>query len=210
MPFPAVVALAAAIAAVYATVAAVLPDSLERISKEEFTRMFLGEVSEAEDAAIKDAFARMGLDIDPSSGINAETVTAAINAGPLAGTGVEFSNVFDSDAVKRDLQKLALVHAAQSFGIELTSLDPDSVKEAIRAYAAEIVIEELSYGSDLLDAAPDLIEIVKMIAAARKGYKNEMGQVVDEKPLLMSKEAISNRQRQAKYRASNKRRWVPR
>lgn len=40
MALPAVATLAAAIAAVYATVAAATPDSLERIAKEEFARMF--------------------------------------------------------------------------------------------------------------------------------------------------------------------------
>ena len=200
--------LAPALTAAVAAVAASIPDAVTRITKEEFVRLFAGDVSEAEDAAIKEAFSRLGLDIDPSNGINARTVTDAINAGPLDGTGVELSNIFDRDAIKRDLQKLALIQAAQSFGIELKSLETEAVKEAIRNYVAEIVREEIAMGGDLLDAAPDLIAIVKMIDAARKGYKNEAGETLEKKPLLMSAAAVNNRERQAKYRANHKRRWI--
>lgn len=167
-------------------------------------------VSEAEGAAIKEAFLKMGLDIDPESGINEEAITKAINAGPLAGTGIELTNIFNRESIKRDLKRLALVHAAQNFGITLTSTDTESVIEAVKAYAAEIVREEIAMGGDLVDAAPDLVAIVKMIDAARKGYKNEAGEVVDKKPLLMSDAAINNRERQAKYRANHTRRWIDR
>ena len=201
-------ALGAVLAGVYAAVATMIPDSITRISKEEMARLFLGNVSEAEDAVIKDAFAEMGLDIDPSDGINAQTLTAAINNGPLAGSGVELTNIFDRESIKRDLKRLALVHAAQSMGLKLTSLTTESVQEALKAHAAEIVREEIAMGGDLLDAAPDLVAIVKMIDAARKGYKNEAGETVSEKPLLMSEAAINNRERQAKYRANHRRVWV--
>ena len=207
MPAP-LVALAAAIAATLGAVYAMLPDSAQRIAKEEFVRLFAGEVSEAESAAIKEAFLKMGLDIDPENGINEQTITAAINAGPLGGSGVELTNIFDREAIKRDLRRLALVHAAQQFGIELHSLETEAVKDAIREYVAELVREEIANGGDLVDAAPDLVAIVKMIDAARKGYKNEAGETIEEKPLLMSEAAINNRERQARYRASHKRRWV--
>ena len=209
MPLP-LLLLGSALTGIFATVVASIPDSITKISKEEFVRLFAGEVSEAENAAIKDAFARLGLDVDPDAGINAQTITAAINAGPLGGTGVELTNLFDRDAVKRDLQRLALVQAAQSFGIELHSLETEAVKEAIRGYVADMVREEIAGGGDLVDAAPDLVAIVRMIDAARKGYKNEAGEEVREKPLLMSKEAVSNRERQAKYRGNHQRRWVER
>lgn len=207
MPFPFLL-LGAVLTGVFASVVAMVPDSVTRISKEEFIRLFAGNVSEAEDAAIKDAFARLGLDIDPAEGINAQTITRAINNGPLGGSGVELTNLFSREAVKRDLQRLALVHAAQNFGVELTSLDTESVKEALKSYVAEIVREEIANGGDLVDAAPDLIAIVKMIDAARKGYKDEAGNQLDKKPLLMSEAAINNRERQAKYRASHSRKWV--
>lgn len=203
-----VVALGAAIAAVLATVYALLPDSAQRITKEEFVRLFAGEVSEAESTAIKDAFQKMGLDIDPENGINGRTLTDAINNGPLAGTGVELTNIFDREAIKRDLTRLALVQAAQGAGLKLTSTTTEAVTEAVKTYIAEIVREEIKYGGDIVDAAPDLVAIVKMIDAARKDYRNEAGDVIESKPLLMSEAAIDNRRRQAKYRANHKRRWV--
>ena len=202
------VALGAALAAVMGVVAASIPDSITRITKEEFARLFLGEVSEAESAAIKDAFQKMGLDIDPENGINERTLTDAINNGPLAGTGVELTNIFDREAIKRDLTRLALVQAAQGAGLKLTSTTTEAVTEAVKTYIAEIVREEIKYGGDIVDAAPDLVAIVKMIDAARKDYRNEAGDVIESKPLLMSEAAIDNRRRQAKYRANHKRRWV--
>ena len=204
----AAVALWAALTTVMTTVVASIPDSAKRISKEEFARIFLGEVSEAESAAIKDAFQKMGLDIDPENGINERTLTDAINNGPLAGTGVELTNIFDREAIKRDLTRLALVQAAQGAGLKLTSTKTEAVTEAVKTYIAEIVREEIKYGGDIVDAAPDLVAIVKMIDAARKDYRNEAGDVIESKPLLMSEAAIDNRRRQAKYRANHKRRWV--
>ena len=207
MPFP-VLLLIPALTAVFAAVVASIPDSVTRITKEELARLIMGEVSDAEGAAIKEAFLKMGLDIDPEDGINAQTITAAINAGPLGGSGVELTNIFDREAVKRDLRRLALVHAAQNFGIELRSLETEAVKDAIRGYVADMVREEIANGGDLVDAAPDLVAIVKMIDAARKGYMDEAGNKVEEKPLLMSDAAVNNRERQAKYRGTHRRRWV--
>ena len=80
MPFP-VLLLIPALTAVFAAVVASIPDSVTRITKEELARLIMGEVSDAEGAAIKEAFLKMGLDIDPEDGINAQTITAAINAG---------------------------------------------------------------------------------------------------------------------------------
>ena len=202
------VALGAALAAVMGVVAASIPDSITRITKEELARLIMGEVSDEEDEAIREVFQKMGLDIDPENGINERTLTDAINNGPLAGTGVELTNIFDREAIKRDLTRLALVQAAQGAGLKLTSTTTEAVTEAVKTYIAEIVREEIKYGGDIVDAAPDLVAIVKMIDAARKDYRNEAGDVIESKPLLMSEAAIDNRRRQAKYRANHKRRWV--
>ena len=201
-------ALGAALAAVMGVVAASIPDSITRITKEELARLIMGEVSDEEDEAIREVFQKMGLDIDPENGINERTLTDAINNGPLAGTGVELTNIFDREAIKRDLTRLALVQAAQGAGLKLTSTTTEAVTEAVKTYIAEIVREEIKYGGDIVDAAPDLVAIVKMIDAARKDYRNEAGDVIESKPLLMSEAAIDNRRRQAKYRANHKRRWV--
>lgn len=207
MPAP-LVALGAALAAVMGVVAASIPDSITRITKEELARLIMGEVSDEENEAIREVFQKMGLDIDPENGINERTLTDAINNGPLAGTGVELTNIFDREAIKRDLTRLALVQAAQGAGLKLTSTTTEAVTEAVKTYIAEIVREEIKYGGDIVDAAPDLVAIVKMIDAARKDYRNEAGDVIESKPLLMSEAAIDNRRRQAKYRANHKRRWV--
>lgn len=208
MPIPVVVAVGAAITAIWAAVANAIPDSVEGIAKEEFMRLVAGDLGELEQSAIKDAFAKLGLDVDPEQGLNQATITAAINAGPLAGTGVEMSNIFDRTAVQADLQRIALAQAAQSFGITLRSLKTEDIKEALRGYVSQMIMDDIANGGEMAAVAPDLVALVRLIEAARKHY-DEAGNY-ERAPLKMTPEAINNRERQAKYRANHKRTWVAR
>ena len=124
--------LAAAAAAVLGAIYAAMPESAQRVAKEEMARLAMGEVDEYENEAMKAAFATMGLDIEPSEGLTPQAITQAINAGPLAGTGIELTNLFDRDAVKRDLEKIAIAQAASAFGVEIKSLRPEGIKEAVK------------------------------------------------------------------------------
>lgn len=208
MPIPVALGVGAAISAAYVAISNMIPDAVEKITKEEFMRLVAGDVGDLEKAAITDAFAKLGLAIDPEQGLSAGAITAAINAGPLAGTGVELTNIFNRDAVKSDMQRIALAHAAQTFGLHLNSLKTEDVKEALRGYVSQLVRDEIAGGGDLVDAAPDLVALVKLIDAARKNYREDENGNFERKPLKMTPEAISNRERQAKYRAGHTRRWV--
>lgn len=205
MPFPlAIAGVSAAIAGVYAA----LPSAVQNITKDEFMRLLAGDLGELEREAIKGALLKMGLELDPDTGINAQSITEAINAGPLAGSGVELSNIFDREAVKGDLQKVALAFAAQSFGLEVKSLSVESIKEALRGEVSRMVREQIGDGGgDLVDAAPDLVAIVRMIEAAQKHMQTGEDGTRQKPQVSMTREAISNRERQARYRATHTRHW---
>lgn len=210
-PVAAVAGIAAAAAAALAAIYAAVPESVQRIAKEEMARMALGEVDEYENEAMKAAFATIGLDIEPSEGLTPQAITAAINAGPLAGTGIELSNLFDRDAVKRDLEKLALRYAAQAFGIELTSLRPEAIKEAVKGELRKKMLTQLSEGAgEWLELAPDLVHIARSLDEARRtGRMDAVGNFVPPE-LAMDDYHVKLRERQARYRANHTRHWEER
>lgn len=87
----------AAAGALLGIIYAALPESAKEIGREEFERITTGQGDEYINAVIESAFENVGIDIDVEEGLNAQTLTAALNNGPLAGTGLEFSNIFDKD-----------------------------------------------------------------------------------------------------------------
>lgn len=207
MPLP-LIALVAWGGGAMASIYSVLPDSVTRIAKSEFIRIAGMDLKGLENAAIKDVFAKMGLDIDPENGgLNAGAITDAINAGPLGGSGIELSNVFDKDALKRDLVKVALKQASDAFGLEINGLSLDDIKLEIKTQVSREVMEQVRAGAgELAESAKDLVDLVRQIDAYKKAKeKGEAGP-----NLLMTKEAINNRERQARYRAAHKRVWMDR
>lgn len=210
-PAAAIAGITAAAAAALAAIYAAMPDSVQRIAKEEMARMAMGEVDEYEEAAMKAAFASIGLEIEPSEGLTPQAITAAINAGPLAGSGVELTNLFDRDAVKRDLEQIAVGYAAQAFGIEITSLRPESIKEAVKGELRKKMLAQLSEGEgEWLALAPDLVDIARRLDEARRvGRMDAAGNFVPPE-LAMDDYHVKLRERQATYRAGHSRRWEER
>lgn len=207
MALPAVLAAGAAfMAGVYA----VLPDSIQRIAKEELLRIVKGDVGDYENEAIKAAFEKIGLEIDPEEGLTPQAITRAINSGPLAGTGVELTNIFDRDACKRDLQRLAMVRAAEAFGVSVHDTSAEGLKATIKAEVSKRVMEQLGEGAGpYLEAAPDLVELVRQLQAGIKsGLINGEGQF-QAPGLMMDEFHVNLRERQARYAARHKRHWEP-
>lgn len=182
-----------------------LPDSVKRIAKEEFVRLMVGDLQDLEDAAISGAFERLGLEIDPSDGgLSAQAITRAINEGPLAGSDVQLTNVFDKSALKTDLMRVAMAQAAQAYGLEVSGLSVESIKQELRRQVSREVMEQVrASGGDLAPEAKDLAALVQQIEA----YKRAKA-AGEDVPLDMSPKGISNRERQARYRATHKRVWV--
>lgn len=161
------------------------------------------DTDDLRDYALQAAAERLGIKIDPDN-ITPEGITEAINAGPLAGTGIELEDVFDREAVKRDIGKIAVKYASEALGIDMPQSEED-LRELLREWVTDELLRQLEAGGGpWIDAVKDAREIVEVIAAYR-AYKEGGMRPVDPSP-----RAESNRMRQARYRATHRKIWVPR
>lgn len=139
-----------------------------------------------------------GIPLDLDGDVNQSTITAAICAA-VAPDGVVFQNLFDKDAVRADVKRIALDYAASTFGYE-AGLSPSGLRASIIAGVTAQVREEISSGAgEYLDAAKGLTKIEKMIAA--------VSDIDWQAPRVFTKKAELNRGYQATYRASHRRTW---
>ena len=205
----AIAAVAAAAAATLAAVYALIPDAVTDIGKEEFDRMIRGDVEGYQAEAMKGAFASMGLDLDPEQGLTPQALTDAINRGPLAGTDIELTNIFDRDAVKRDLMRIGLARAADAFGVKITDTSAEGLKAAVKEEISRRVMDQLGQGAgEWLEAAPDLVEVVRQLQAGmRAGLIDAAGNFIAPE-LAMDEFHVNLRERQARYAARHSRQWV--
>lgn len=142
------------------------------------------------------AFESLGLELDENEPINAQSLTAAINA--LLNGEIEFTNVFDSAAIKRDVMREALDRINEQSGLGLQSLSAGALKQAAKRLLAERLREQIASGAgSMLDAMPDVQSIIDDVESVQNG-----GIVPSTAPY-----AEQNRDRQAAYRASHSRSW---
>ena len=140
-----------------------------------------------------------GIPLDLDGEINHFTITAAINAAVMP-DGVAFENVFDKDAIKRDVKRIALGQAAQAFGFE-GGTDIDVLKEQIISRVmAEVRDDIAAGGGDYMDATKGLAAVQRLI--------NRPEPKDWQVPRVFTAKAEKNRERQATYRASHKRKWI--
>lgn len=194
MPFPLVIAGAAGIVAGVTSAASASRPFVARFLKR--------HQADIEQWALSNAFEAMGLpDLDKSP--SREQFTEAINAQFLAGSDFQLSNAFDSKAVREDAMRYALKKAAQQLGVELGHATVNGMKEALKAWVQDQVKAQIEAGAGpLIDGAKDSPRIMAMI---------EYAQSRPPAPgLLMTPDAISNRLRQAKYRARHTKHWEAR
>lgn len=212
MPAPlaaAAAVIAAATAAIYATYQA-LPDSVKDITKEEFERAAKPHMDSYLKSVMSSALERIGLPLDPEQGITPKSITDAINAGPLAGTGIELTNVFDKEQCKKDLIRIGLRQAAAAYGVELKDTSAEGLKAAIKEQISTQINEQLAEGAGpWLDLCPDLVDLSRELASAvRRGLIDGNGNLIE--PELASDEYHVNlRERQARYRQGHSRHWEP-
>lgn len=156
-------------------------------------------VYELEGHGLAWACAWFGVPIDPSAPLNKYTLTQAINAGVLDGTGLHFTNLFDGDSIKRDMRRIALEQLGGSLGLKNTGTVKDLVG-GMRGYAIEKIMNDKEALAALgIKPSPSIMAVL-----ARYGEPSP------NDPIDFTKEGESNRERQAKYRGSHSRRWVPR
>lgn len=152
-------------------------------------------------AAAEHVLEKMGIPIDLSGPVNKETISAAIS-DKLFGSEMQFSNLFDKEAVKADVKRIVSERAAAQFGFD-GAMSVDAVKQLLTNRVLQQVGEEMAAGSgEFIDAAKDLSSAVAM--CERKHYTDY------NTPIDFSPEGIKNRERQATYRGNHNKSWVAR
>ncbi len=203
--------IAAATAAVYAAYQAI-PEAAKDVAREEMERAMRGEMDDYLASAMQGAFEKIGLGhIDLSGGITPQAVTRAINEGPLSGTGIELTNIFDKEACKRDLMRIGLARAAEAYGVELTDTSIDGLKASIRDHISAQLDAQIAAGAgEWLDAMPELKELARELArATARGWIDAAGNLIPPgSNVSMSEYHINLRERQARYAARHTRVWV--
>lgn len=161
------------------------------------------DTDDLRDYAIQAAGERLGLKLDPDN-LTPDGITAAINNGPLAGSGLELENIFDRQAVKRDIGRVAVKYASDALGVRMPQSE-DDLRELLKEWVTDELVRQLEAGGGpWIDAVKDVREIVEVIAAYRAYKEGGMP------PVDMSHKAVKNRERQARYRATHRKVWVTR
>lgn len=144
---------------------------------------------------------KMGIPIDLDGTVNKETISAAICQKLFAGE-LQFSNLFDKDAVKADVKRIVSERAAAQFGFD-GAMSVEAVRRLLTSKVLQQVGQEMAAGvGEFVDAAKDLQASVAI--CLRKHYEDY------NTPIDFTKEGISNRERQATYRAAHNKKWVTR
>lgn len=151
-------------------------------------------------AAAQGVLNKFEIPLDLDGEVNQFTLTEAINAGPLGGE-FAFTNLFDKEAVKADVKRIAVERASSAFGY-----DSEGGVDAVREKLVSDILNQISDqieagGGEFLAAAKDLEATAKIVMKPKP--KDDWNA-----PRNFSKEGIANREYQAKYRASHKKHWV--
>lgn len=203
--------IAAATAAVYAAYQA-MPEAAKDVAREEMERAMRGEMDDYLASAMQGAFEKIGLgNIDLAGGITPQAVTRAINEGPLSGTGIELTNIFDKETCRRDLMRIGLARAAEAYGVELKDTSIDGLKASIREHiSAELDAQIAAGAGEWLDAMPELKDLARELArATARGWIDAAGNLIPPgSNVSMSEYHINLRERQARYAERHTRVWV--
>ena len=159
-----------------------------------------GRVSEAiGKKAAQAALDARGIPLNLDGDVNQETITAAINAAVMP-EGVAFTNLFDREAVRSDVKRMALEYAASTFGFE-GGASPEGLRDAIISEIRGEVLADIRAGAgEYIDAARGLVAVQKLIDAPEPFDW--------QAPRKFTQKAIKNRERQERFRAANVRVWV--
>lgn len=185
--------------------------------KVELHRQLQRRRPEIEKWAMGLAFTALGLPDLTSTHLTRESFTQALNAGPLAGTGLQLTNIFDKRAIQLDFQRLALANTMAALGVQTSRAGGvEDLREALREWVSDQVRAQLQDGAadDLVKGAQESLAVLAILRAVNKEFRDAQEAGLPpptggptKKPLKTSKEAAQNRERQARYRAGHKKRW---
>lgn len=178
------------------------------LSRPFLRRYLIQHRADIEQWALKNALEAVGLPDLTDDKLTRESFTKSINSSLLGGQEFQFTNLFDRASVVNDVTRVAMGRAARDLGLSIDANSIDGMRDALRGYVRGQLKEQISAGGgDLIDTAKDVQSVVSNIKAA--GYGDD-GTKPDKPPLIMTAQAVSNRERQARYRAKHSKKWEKR
>lgn len=213
MPAPLIIA---GLAAVGAAITAAIATAGPSIAKAFVRRQLSRHREKIEKWAMAHAWEAIGLEgMDPDN-ISAESFTKALNMHLLADSGIQLTNVFNKEAVRKDLERAVMQRAASQLGLQLERPTLDGLREAVHAWITDRVLSEINSGgmtiikdAQELAQVKDAIDRIRRIATRQGREGLALAAPIPKKPLLMHPDAVGNRKRQERYRQSHRRVWVP-
>ena len=170
------------------------------LTQNDIQRFFDNPGKELKEYALRAALEAMGLVIE-SGPVNEETITAAILAGPLAGLGIEVTDLFNREALIAALKKIAIGKAGDALGLSGVS-SVAGLRDSVRGLLADEIGRQLaSEAGSLIAGSP----VAPLIAAAIKRRNPDWNEPTD-----FTKKGIANRERQAKWRREHTKHWEQR
>lgn len=211
MPIPLVIAGISGASALFgATASGLVAGGSKSVGAAYLKRQLSRNSEDIEKWALSAVFEKMGLPDLMDGSLSRASFTDAINASFLSGQDFQLTDIFDSEAVKRDATRYGLKALADQAGIPVKTPTLTGMKDAIREWVMQLVEDELTMGElgELTQDAKEIYDIVQLYrkykAAETDGEAAESG---GRKPLINTPEAASNRARQKKYRDGHKRVW---
>ena len=210
MPAPLVLAGVAAVGAIFGALAS---EGVRTAGKAYLQRTLNTHRPEIEKWALSCVFERLGLpDLMDEGKLNQGAFTDAINSTFLAGGEFKFSNVFDRNAIRRDAMRFGVMQVGSEAGLQIEDVSEKGLTDALKGYMMKLVEEELTAQDvgELTQDAKDVYEIIKLYRSYKKAESDgEAAERAGRRPLINTPEAAANRERQARYRANHRKRWVP-
>jgi hypothetical protein len=140
--------------------------------KDYLATVFAPQIEDINKLALQLAVDAMGIPIDLDGEVSKESVTRAI-CDNLLGGELQFTNLFDREAVQRDVRRMALEHAAQALGFD-ASLGMRGMRDNVIARALNKAREQAGDGvGELVEAATDSPHASAIISKPKKeGYSD--------------------------------------
>lgn len=153
---------------------------------------------------VQNAVDGLGIDIDVNNGLTDENITHAINKTFLADADFKLDSVFDREKMKAGLMREGIRRIAQILEIPDGEASILGVKVKLQdLITAEAILAIREEAGEIFEAAKERKKLRELIER-NKGDRSQF-----TKPRDMSPEGVKNRERQARYRATHKRKWVP-
>lgn len=190
---------------IYAIGAGLIAGLSKDVLKELVMRKVRAKAEELEPAVMAYAAQKMGLELSESGNLTDESITAVVNRNFLEGSGFTLDSVLDREKMQDGLKRDAMKRLALQLGVDVEAHGGgmQGIKDALKAQVvAEAKTQLDARSGGMYSAAIASPKIAALIEKTE--ITKSWSTPTDNTPA-----GISNRLRQAKYRRTHRRVWVP-